>query len=118
MGIRVYELLPTLLPRRQTDHAGACGIEIGLASPLKDHGRMLDSQAGAEPFGPFSAIVHSELRAVPISEEVEVASIVAADERIAGSSPLKQAKIHQGTVGAPPSAIDRAAQVETLRYAP
>jgi hypothetical protein len=118
MGIRVYEMLPTLLPRRQTDYAGACGIEIGLASPLKDHGRMLDSQAGAEPFGRFSAAVHSELWAVPISEEIEVASIVATEERIVGSSPLKQAKIHQGTVGAPPSAIDRAAQVEILRHAP
>jgi hypothetical protein len=79
---------------------------------------MLDSQAGAEPFGRFSAAVHSELWAVPISEEIEVASIVATEERIMGSSPLKQAKIHQGTVGAPPSAIDRAAQVEVLRHAP
>ena len=104
--------------QRQTGHAGASGIEIGLASPLQGHRRMLDSQAGAEPFGPFSAVVHSELRAVPISEEVKVASIVATDERIVGSSPLKQAKIHQGTVGAPPSAIDRAAQVEVLRHAP
>ena len=78
---------------------------------------MLDSQAGAEPCGRFSATVHSELWAVPISVEVEVASIVGTDERILGSSPLKQAKIHQGTVGAPPSAVDRAAQVEVLRHA-
>ena len=90
-----------LSPRRQIGHAGACSIEIGM-----------------EPFGPFSAFVHSELRAVPISDEVEVASVVVTDERIVGSSPLKQAKIHQGTVGAPPSAIDRAAQVEVLRHAP
>ena len=117
MGIRVYEMLPTLSPWRQTGHAGACGIEIGLASPLQGHGRMLDFQAGAEACGRFSAAVHSELRAVPISVEVEEASIVATEERIVGSSPLKQAKIHQGTVGAPPSAIDRAAQVEVLRHA-
>jgi len=56
---------------------------------------MLDFQPGSKRCGPLAAIIHDELRSVPIPEKVDISPIL---DRRKVLDPLKQAKFQQPAI--------------------
>jgi len=71
---------------------------------------MLDFQSGLKRCRPPAAIIHNELRSVPVPKKVNISPILYGREIL---DPLKQAKLHQRAIRAAPRAIHRPVQAET-----
>ena len=67
---------------------------------------MLEFQSGSKRIGPLAAIIHVQLRPMPISKQVNISPIL---DRRKVFDPLNHAKLQKRTIGAASDAINRPA---------
>jgi hypothetical protein len=90
--------------------AAQAALNSDLLPGPQGHRCMLDFQSGSKRCGPLAAIIHDELRPVPMPKKVKVSPILDCKKVL---DPLKQAKFHQRVIRAAPRAISRPVQAET-----
>ena len=94
--------------RRRYDCFGACGLEVGVAAPEKTDRGVFDLQTGAEKTVRLAAVVHRECSTLPSAEEIEVTLPLSDID----DSDFQESEPHQGVVGAAPTTVHRAAELE------